>query len=220
MSERSMLQRAADVALIAGVLVIGGLLVRREFFPPRPQEARRATVKEWRQFGETGLWLHDRPEAPVQIVVFSDFQCPFCARLVPRLDSVSAEFQDTIGIRFRQFPLDGIHPYARTAARAALCAAEQGKFHELHDAMFAHQDEIGVLSWGAWAARVAIPDTAALVRCMTRPDVETRVADDVTAGNRLELTGTPTLLINNQLVSGLLTTDALREMIRAGAKGR
>ncbi|HEV7784531.1 MAG TPA: thioredoxin domain-containing protein, partial [Thermoanaerobaculia bacterium] len=81
--------------------------------------------------------------APVTIVEFSDFQCPFCSRLTPTLDQVKKKYGDKVRIVFRQFPLP-MHQNAQKAAEAALCANDQGKFWQFHDAMFGDQASLGV----------------------------------------------------------------------------
>jgi protein-disulfide isomerase len=81
--------------------------------------------------------------APITIVEFSDFQCPFCSRLVPTLKQVEEKYGDKVKVVFRQYPLN-IHENAPKAAEAALCANDQGKFWELHDAMFGDQSGLAV----------------------------------------------------------------------------
>src|SRR5262249_34749660 len=78
-------------------------------------------------------------KAPVTIVEFSDFQCPFCSKVVPTVKQIEQEFKGKVRVAFKQLPLP-FHNNAQLAAEAALAAQEQGKFWEMHDKMFAHQD--------------------------------------------------------------------------------
>ena len=76
-------------------------------------------------------------KAPVTIVEFSDFECPFCLRVVPTLERILEDYGDDVRLVFRQFPLNNIHPNAQSAAEASLCAADQSRFWQYHDALFA-----------------------------------------------------------------------------------
>lgn len=215
MSERPTLQWVADITLIVGVLVIGGLLVRREFFSKPVRSTEPVKVADWEAINSVGAWLRPNPTAVVRITVFSDFQCPFCARLVPVLDSALADSQvPAVSIRFRHLPLEAIHPFARTAARAAVCADRVGRFEPLHDSLFASQALIGSRSWGDWGRVAGISDTASFAACINASASGGPVAEDLAVAQRLEITGTPALLVNDKLFAGLPSVLGLRAMIR------
>jgi len=80
-------------------------------------------------------------DAPVTIVEFSDFQCPYCARVEPTVEQVMQQYQGKVKLYFRDFPLSSIHPYAEQAAEASRCAGEQGKYWEYHDMLYQKQTE-------------------------------------------------------------------------------
>ena len=93
-------------------------------------------------------------KAKITLVEYSDFECPFCARVLPTLKQLLANYGDQIRLVFRHFPL-GIHPYATKAAQAAQCAAEQGKFWEYHDKLFTEQSALSGLIKAANAPSVS-----------------------------------------------------------------
>src|SRR3990172_10280657 len=82
--------------------------------------------------------------APVTIVEFSDFECPFCGGLFPTLKQIEKTYSDQVRLVYRQFPLTNIHPYAQKAAEASLCANDQQHFWEVHDSMFGNQRELSI----------------------------------------------------------------------------
>ena len=150
--------------------------------------------------------------APVELVLFSDFQCPFCARVVPTLHQIEERYGGKVRIAFRQFPLTAIHPQAYGAAEAALCADEQGKFWELHDALFADQKALAPERIVETAGVLGI-DIGELEACLGSDRVKRRVDADLAAGRALGLSGTPAAFVNGRLLSGAQPLDAFATVI-------
>lgn len=140
-------------------------------------------------------------DAPVTVVEFSDFECPFCRRTQPVLDQIEANYGDRIRLVYRQFPLNDIHPRAQKAAEASLCAADQGEFWPMHDAMFAEPIELEVASLKFKASNLGL-DTEAFALCLDSSKHAARVQADLMAGMAAGVTGTPTIYINGRPVSG------------------
>lgn len=163
--------------------------------------------------------------APVTIVEFSDFECPFCGRINPALKKVEEAYGDKVRIVFRQFPLDK-HTKARKAGEASLCAAEQKTdfFWNLHDAMFADQANLDVASLKTKAAAIEGLDSAAFDECLDSGRYGDRVEEDLQAGKRVGVNGTPAIFVNGRLLAGVQEYEAIAAVIddelrRAGAPG-
>ena len=146
------------------------------------------------------------------IVEFSDFQCPFCKQVVPTLAQITQKYGDQVRLVFRQFPLSSIHPFAEKAAEAALCANEQGKFWEMHDAMFGDQSKLEVSALKVTAGNLGV-DKAKFDECLDSGRFAQRIKDDETAGSLVGVSGTPAIFINGRSFSGAQPYDALASAI-------
>ncbi len=156
-------------------------------------------------------------DAPVTLVEFSDFQCPYCNRLVPTIDRVKEEYGDQVRIEFRQFPLERIHPQARLAAEASLCANDQDKFWELHDAMFADFRNLSRDRIVEMGAGVGLGDD--FVACVDDKRHAQRVTADLQAGREAGVSGTPAMFINGRFISGAVPFDRIAAMIEEELEG-
>lgn len=138
--------------------------------------------------------------APVTIVEFSDFQCPWCGALTPTLEAVQQKYGDKVRLVFRQFPLS-IHGNAQKAAEAALCANEQGKFWELHDYMFQNQGSLAVEQLKAKAVELGLK-AEPFNQCLDSGKTAKAVAADMKAGAAVGVGSTPTFFINGIALTG------------------
>lgn len=150
-------------------------------------------------------------DAPVTIVEFSDFECPFCSRVIPTLEQVKENYGDKVRLVFRHFPLN-IHPNAQKAAEASMCAADQGKFWEMHDAMFANQRQLGVDNLKTMAADLEL-DTEQFGQCLDSGTYADEVQADLQAGVEAGVSGTPAMFINGRMVSGAVPYEQVAEVI-------
>lgn len=208
-------ERAISVVLVLCAVIITALVVRREFFPAPPSsELPRRRVADWQSYAAAGQRMGPA-KSRVTIVEFSDFQCPFCRTLALRLDTLRQRYPNDVAVIYRHYPLPQIHPYARTAAVATECAAAQGKFQALHDALYAQQDSIGKLQVATFASRAGVPDTTALLACVRDSVTAPRIQEDVQAGDRLGITGTPGVLVNELFLGGAPTLAQLDSLVRS-----
>ena len=140
-------------------------------------------------------------DAPVNIVEFSDFRCPFCKEVVPKLKQLAAQYPDRVRWVFRDFPIPGLHPDAPLAHEAARCAGEQGKFWPYHDVLFERATDASPTALKQYAAEVGA-DRAAFDQCLDSNKYQAAVNADIEAGSKVGVTGTPTFFINGQAVVG------------------
>jgi len=139
--------------------------------------------------------------APVTLVEFSDFQCPFCQRVEPTLKRLRQTYGDKLRIVWKDFPLTQIHPQAFKAGEAGHCAADQGKFWEYHDRLFANQQALQPADLKKHAADLGL-DAAAFGTCLDSSKHGERVRDGVSQGTALGVNSTPTTFINGRRLSG------------------
>ena len=150
-------------------------------------------------------------DAAVTIVEFSDYQCPFCARVNPALAKVRETYGDKVRIVFKDFPLPN-HPQAPKAAEAAHCAAEQGKYWEMHDAMFANQRALEVPALKQSATALGL-DMAKFNRCLDSGQYASKVAAGAEQGEKLGVNSTPTLYINGRALIGAVPFEHFKAII-------
>ena len=163
--------------------------------------------------GEGNPSYGDVENAPVLIVEFSEFQCPYCSRVLPTIDQVKEEYGDKVAIVCRDFPLP-MHKDAPKAAEAAHCAQEQDKFWEMHDLMFANQRALGVDKLKGYATELGL-DEAAFATCLDSGKYADAVEADKEAGARVGVSGTPAFFINGQFLNGARPFESFKEVIDA-----
>lgn len=161
----------------------------------------------------TGAPVIGPEDAPITMVEFSDFECPYCKSFMPALEQVKANYPDDVKIAFRHFPLRNLHPNAQKSAEASMCALEQGKFWEAHDLYFAEQDALAVEDHKEKAERLGL-DTATFAECLDSGKYVDDIDADVSAGIALGVTGTPAVFINGRpLPGGAVPYEMVAELI-------
>lgn len=151
-------------------------------------------------------------DAPLTLVEYTDYQCPFCARhsqtVLPQLVK---NFIDTGKVRYvlRDFPLASIHPHAAKAHEAAHCAGEQGKYWELHDLLFANQKELQAEKLAGYAAAVGVADAGAFQACVDSGKYDEQTKTGVTEGTKVGVRGTPTFALGRTEANGTISAVKL-----------
>jgi protein-disulfide isomerase len=157
---------------------------------------------ESKKIAIAGRPSYGNERAPVAIVVFSDFQCPFCAQESPRLRRIVDQFHGRAKLVFKQFPISS-HPRSKAAAIAAEAAHEQGKFWQMHDVLFANATELDDDSIYRYARQIGL-DMRRFKQSYEGEKAKAAVERDRAEGDRLGIPGTPTIFVNGREINGLL----------------
>jgi protein-disulfide isomerase/uncharacterized membrane protein len=223
----------------AGAVLIGTLAMKGTFAPASetgdiPIDEIVASVESTPpaviQVPNTLPILGD-PTAPVTLVEFSDFQCPFCKKGAQILDALLKRFPGKLRVVFRNYPLDprcnpkmqgGGHNAACDAAKAVVCAQAQGKFAPVYETLFENQDSLKATPPAEVAAAVPGLDANALKTCMAGTETQTRIAADLEEGERLGIQSTPTFFLNGRKIEGAYPFPVWiklieRELVRVSA---
>ena len=150
-------------------------------------------------------------DAPVTIVEFSDFQCPFCRKVQPVLSELREEYQDRVRWVFKDLPLTDIHPEAVRAAQAARCAGEQDKFWEYRAKLF--EQDLFTDATYTEVAEVTEVDPEPLMECLNSGKYQRPVAIEALEARNLGIEGTPAILVNGILLTGARAIESYRSII-------
>ena len=153
-------------------------------------------------------------KAPVTIVEFSDFQCPFCQKAEPILKDLLAKYNGQVKLAFLDFPMRSLHSQAQIAAEAARCAEQQGRFWQYHDLLFADQtklDEAGL----AQSARSLGLDENSFQSCLKSGKFKAQIEHDVQEGTRAGVVGTPAFFIDGISLNGVQPEAEFEKIINS-----
>jgi protein-disulfide isomerase len=150
-------------------------------------------------------------KAPVTIVEYTDFQCPYCSRVQTTLDKIFVDYKDKVNLVFKDFPLD-FHKDAKGAHNAALCAQDQGKFWEYHDVLFKNQQKIGGEDLKKYATDLGL-DMAKFTACVDSKAHEKTILANIQEGQSLGVTGTPCYFINGRALKGAQPYEQFKALI-------
>lgn len=151
-------------------------------------------------------------KAPITIVEFADFQCPYCRKVQATLNDVLAEYHGQVKLAYRDFPLDSLHANARVAAEASRCAGEQGKFWAFHDALYADQAKLGQSELLETARKLGL-DQKALQTCISSGKFNAQIQQDLQDGSKAGVEGTPGFFINGVFLNGAVSTQEFEKII-------
>jgi protein-disulfide isomerase len=156
------------------------------------------------------------PEAPVSLVVFSDFECPFCKRFTDLFEALPAPTKNSVQLIFKEMPLK-MHPWASRAAEIATCAALQGNdaFWQMHDFLFSHQSVLTASNIDAEVEKVAgsVVNTQRLKTCLLQQEEKSTLDNDRMLAEALNVQATPTIFVNGRPLPGVRTTQDIQEAV-------
>lgn len=161
---------------------------------------------------------HDHREgpsdAPVTLVEYGDYECPFCAEADAIVKRLQATLGDKLQFVFRNFPLTTVHPHAQEAAEAAESAGAQGKFWEMHDAIYQHQQDLSTAALLRLGSSVGV-DAARMKSDLESGAFDERVYADFMSGVRSGVSGTPSFFINGVRYDGGWDYDTLLAVLES-----
>ncbi len=187
--------------------------------------AQQAEADTPRQVTRYDVPVDDDPvygpaDAPITIIEFSDFQCPYCQRWhVQVWPKIQAVYGDKVRLVYRDFPLYSIHPEAGPAAEAANCANEQGKFWEFHDLLFSGELTLGREAYLAYAQRLGLK-MQQFTTCLDERRYQGEVEDDYAYAVDLGINSTPTFFINGIALLGAQPFEVFRQVIELELAGK
>jgi len=155
------------------------------------------------------------PDAPAVLVEYGDYECPFCGQAYWEVKELSQALGDRLCFVFRNFPLTQAHPDAELAAEAAEAAGAQGRFWEMHDLLYEHQESLEVGSLLAYAETLQL-DLRVFSDDVGGHRFQDRVRRDFLGGARSGVNGTPTFFVNGHRHDGPFTADALLSALEGG----
>lgn len=154
--------------------------------------------------------------APITIVEFSDYQCPFCARSESLIQQALSAYPTQARLVFKHYPLTSIHPQAMDAALAAVAAQRQGKFWEMHERLFANQRALNPDQLRQYAREIGL-DMPRFEADFASPEVKAQVTADMQLARRAGVRGTPTIFVNGRLLQNR-TLEGFKELIEPQLK--
>jgi protein-disulfide isomerase len=153
-------------------------------------------------------------DAPITIIEFSDFQCPYCERASEVVKEVRERYPESVRVVYMHFPLESIHPQARGAAEASLCAADQDRFWDYHDKLFENRKALSKDDLLRYATELEL-DVERFGQCVADRTHQDRVDQDMETGTELGVTGTPAFFVNGIMLSGAKPVESFSALIDA-----
>lgn len=204
------MKTALDVGSTFILLIVASAMAINHFADSDSE--KHDHYRQWEAANERGLWLGSE-DARVVITEFVDFQCPFCARLAPRLDSIRGMFPQDVAVVLHHYPLR-THPEAMTAAIAVECAHRQGRVEPYIQSLFLVQETLESEPWSSLARGAGVPDLEVFRRCLQLPqDSFPRIQAGLSLAREAGIRATPTLWVNGTRSSARNLTQSVEDAL-------
>lgn len=200
---RTTLETVSTVLLTVAAVAVAAVYVYGQLAggPGVPGEVvEESEIENWQE--DTALGIRIGPaDARMVVTEFMDFTCPFCAMVVPAVDSLLSHYPADVAVVFQHFPLG--RPLSLPSAMATECADRQGRFKPMYQLLFAQQESLGSKDWVTFAEEAGIPDLTAFAECVQLPaEAFPRIDAGRDLGMRRNVNGTPTLYVNGRRFGG------------------
>lgn len=211
-SARSVFDYTLTSLLVVSALAVATVAVRREFFPRTAPRAARE-IPDWETLANARAPVMGGVSAPARVVLFSDFQCPYCRDLEGKLSAALPGMHGRIAIVRYDLPLTRVHAHAYQAAIAARCAARQGMAPSFDAALFGRDLERPGLDFTRMAAASGVHDLPEFDACLRQPAIAHGVDADMALAHRLGIEGVPALIIDGKLYAGTMDAADLQSLL-------
>lgn len=205
------------VNIITGMLVICALIITylvlvHELYPTERQN-QDSYVKNWQELELNGTRIGQK-EAPVEIVEFFDYECPFCKKVQPAVSEIEEKFSTQITVVYEHYPIGG-HQQAYKAAIAVECAARQGEgvFKSYHNLLFENQYQLAKISYDSLAMLSKIKDKKAFNICLENRETANIIESTMNLAEKLEISKIPTFIINGRQITGAISKERLEYLV-------
>lgn len=214
---RSMLARSLDIILVICALIVTTAVARRFLFEPAENKGI-SDFHGWREDLSFARRIGGA-NAPYRMVVWTDYQCPACKQFEKEIDSARLQLKDSLSVAYRYFPL-AMHPLALHAAVAAECARAQGRFEQMHTALFQRELVGDTLPTGSLIQAANIPNSALFRACLSDStgSAAKAVRLDMARGQALRIGGTPSVQIGDHLATGAMFTAELVSALHSAGR--
>ncbi len=203
MSAKETFNQALAALAVTCLIVLTGITVKDRLIGPGvpdPAKLELTPIPNWSRYISTGQRMGPAG-APITVLEFGDFECPVCRSFtLGPLRAVRREFPNQVAVVFRNWPL-AYHRFALPAARAAQCAADQGRFEAYHDLLYRKQDSLGLKTFTSYARESGVSDTVQFARCLIAKNSTATIGPDTEAALSIGGTGTPTIVVNGERLS-------------------
>lgn len=220
----NLFDRVLSSLLTLAAFLIAGVMAYHEFSPQsrtqrmRGEDGPPVFEKNWRRLLSAGTVSGDTA-APVVIIEIGDLECPACRAAQAAIEAVRQRYARQTSLVYVHYPLS-YHRFARPAARAAECAAEDGRFEAFVSKVYEKQDSLGLKSWVSYASESGITDSARFDGCVREAGPVARIEAGIAAGDEFGVRGTPTLFLNGWRLPKPPSVEELLDAVAAFIDGR